>query len=192
MSSMKPVQSIPEFIVFKGPMAGGKTTRLLSALERYRFQHRDLVVFKPSIDGRYSQSEVVSHSGVKTPAVQIPTGDAILTHITGLETVPAVIAVDEQFMIPGSGAALIWLFQQGITVLVSTLDLSFSGKVFDEVRAILPWATKVEACPAVCVLCGNDAYYTYKSTASKEEVEVGGFEMYQPRCFHCHPQINRE
>ncbi|NDE16675.1 hypothetical protein EBZ80_17260 [bacterium] len=61
----------PKFVVFCGPMFSGKSSRLLAALDRYRYQHKRIVVFKPLMDDRYSVGEVVTHSGLKTPAVSV-------------------------------------------------------------------------------------------------------------------------
>ena len=59
------MQVNPRFEIFTGPMFGGKTTRLLSALERYAYQNKNILLFKPSIDTRYSKDSVVTHSGLK-------------------------------------------------------------------------------------------------------------------------------
>ena len=56
---------------------------------------------------------------------------------------------------------------------------------------MLPWATKIEKCPAVCPVCGRDAYYTYKKNDDGEEIAVGGAELYEPRCFEHHPIMNK-
>jgi thymidine kinase len=63
----------------------------------------------------------------------------------------------------------------------------------EEIEKMLPWATKVEKLSAVCVVCNRDAYYTYKKQTGGNEIEVGGSELYEPRCCKCHPLIlNRE
>ena len=109
-------------------MFSSKTSRLLSTLERYKYQHKKIVVFKPKIDDRYSTSEVVTHSGWKTPAVCVKTGADILEHLSNLDESPQVIAVDEAFMIPGVAESLIWLFKTSFTVVVSSLEMSAAGK----------------------------------------------------------------
>lgn len=118
----------PEFIVYCGPMFSSKTSRLLTTLEKYKYQHKKVVVFKPSIDDRYSTSEVVTHGGWKTTAVCVKTGAEILEYLTNLESEPHVVAVDEAFMIPGAAAALSWLYMYGFTVVVSSLEMSSTGK----------------------------------------------------------------
>ena len=55
---------------------------------------------------------------------------------------------------------------------------------------MLPWATKIEKCPAVCTICGKDAFYTYRKVDSLSEIEVGGSELYEPRCWGHHPNFS--
>lgn len=181
--------SNPEFVIYTGPMFGSKTTHLLSSLERYKYQHKRVVVFKPSMDDRYSLGEVVTHIGWKTPAVCVRTGADILEHLTNMVDSPNVVAVDEAFMIPGVAEALVWLYRNGFTIIVSSLDISATGKPFPEIEKMLVWATQVKKCCAVCTVCGRDAYYTHKKQANDEEIEVGGSEMYEPRCARHFPEL---
>lgn len=177
-----------EFVVFVGPMFGGKTTKLLSAIDRYKYQGRDIHVFKPIVDERYSTSEVVTHWGAKIPATRINSESMYATlepfFYRASDKERAVIAVDEAFMIDGIGDILVRLFKCGHTILVSSLQLSSDFTPYKELAAMLPYATKVEVCPAVCSICGADAHYTEKiGGRSDHGIEVGGAEMYQPRCF---------
>ena len=89
-------------------------------------------------------------------------------------------------LIDGVSSVLIELFKKGKTVIVSSLDLSATLKPFEEVEKLLPWATKVKKCPAVCVVCGRDAFYTYKKNKDLSEIAVGGSDLYEPRCWHHH------
>lgn len=180
----------PTFTVFVGPMFSSKTTRLLSALERYKYQHKKIVVFKPSIDDRYGVDSVVSHSGWSVAAITVKKGPDILQALTGANDAPDVVAVDEAFMIPGVAEVLVWIYKLGISVVVSTLDLSATGEPWDEVEKIMPWATHIEKCSAVCTVCGRDAFYTHKKQVDGEEIQVGGAELYEPRCFQHHLAID--
>lgn len=181
----------PDFVVYCGPMFSSKTSRLLATLEKYKYQHKKIAVFKPNIDDRYSVSEVVTHGGWKVPAVCVKTGAEILEHLANLDEEPHVIAVDEAFMIPGSSEALTWLFTYGYTVVVSSLELSSAGKPFHEIEKMLPWATHIEKCTAVCTVCGRDAHYTHKKQVGGEEIEVGGSELYEPRCYSHHLSVDQ-
>jgi len=176
-----------EFIVFVGPMFGGKTTKLLSAVDRYHYQKRDIFAFKPRIDQRYEKEKITTHWGGKLEAQLVNSADDIWQFFQVNDVTPPdhpVIAVDEAFMLRDAGSVLPELFKRGATVIVSTLQLSSDGTPFPEVSGFMPYATKVEVCPAVCVICGSDAHYTEKvGGRSDHGIEVGGAEMYQPRCF---------
>ena len=179
----------PTFTVYTGPMFSAKTTSLLSSLDRFKYQGKKIVAFKPQLDDRYSNDDISTHSGWKTPAICVKTGRDILEKLAEQNGNPNVIAVDEAFMIPGVADVLIWLYRRGYTIVVSSLDLSAGGKPFEEIEKMLPWATKVEKLCAVCVVCNKDAFYTYKKQLGGDEIEVGGSELYEPRCLKCHPFI---
>jgi len=182
----------PEFIIFTGPMFGSKTTRLMAAVDRFKYQNRKILAFKPSMDDRYDNQDIVTHNGGKIPANVIEDASEIFMHLAERDNnVYDVVAVDEAFMISGVADVLIWLYQRGITVVVSSLDVSAACNPFEELQKMLPWATKIEKCPAVCPVCGRDAYYTYKKNDDGEEIAVGGAELYEPRCFEHHPIMNK-
>ena len=175
-----------EFIVFTGPMFGGKTTRLLSVIDRYSIKKVNIMCFKPAIDSRYGIDYITTHNGGKIFAARVGSGLEIERHIMDSKPSqrPSVVAVDEAFMIPGCAEALIAQFKRGKTVLVSSLQLASTGEPLEEIQKLMPYATKIEICPAVCTVCGQDAHYTTKTGGRPEqEVEVGGHELYQPRCF---------
>ena len=179
----------PELKIFTGPMFGGKTTRMLAALERYQYQNRSTILFKPSIDKRYSEQKVVTHKGQEHTSILVSSGAEILDHGSDAD----VIAVDEMFMIPGSASSLIELFGKGKTILVSTLQLSsepFGYKAFGEVQELMPWATSIEVCPAVCSQCDRDAFYTQRIGSQPKQILVGGAEAYQPVCWK-HSLVNK-
>ena len=182
----------PEFIIFTGPMFGSKTTRLLAAVDRYKYQNKDIVAFKPRMDNRYSSVEICTHSGGKISAIGVETGRDILKFIEDLEGDVDVIAIDEAFMIDDCAKAALSLFKQGITIIVSSLQLSASGNVFEEIRDMMPWATRIEICPAVCPISGRDAYYTHRKIDSIDEITVGGSDIYEPRCWEFHSFMNRK
>ena len=172
-----------KFVMFVGPMFGGKTTKLLGAVDRYRYQKREIYKFKPKIDGRYDAEAISTHWGGKAPASRVKSGDDLYAEISNNQATNAVIAVDEAFMIPGSARALIKLFGEGHTILVSSIQLSAAGEPFEEIKEMMPWATSIEVCPAVCTMCTNDAYFTQKLAKDVEHgIEVGGAELYEPRC----------
>jgi thymidine kinase len=180
----------PEFIIFTGPMFGSKSTRLLAALDRYAYQNKDILAFKPVMDNRYSGIEICTHSGGRFPAQGVSSGADITDFLSNARLSYDVIAVDEAFMIDGIAKVLLKLFREGKTILVSSLQLSASGNVFEEVRDMMPWATRIEVCPAVCPITGRDAYYTHRKIPGLTEIAIGGSDMYEPRCWEYHTYMN--
>jgi thymidine kinase len=186
-----------ELIVFRGPMFSGKTSSLLMSLEKYKYQGKHIFAFKPQADNRYSVSEIVTHMGWKIPAVTIQSGTDLIKSLIertpeGENSSNVVVAVDEMFMISGSAEILLWLFKEGATILVSTLDLSSSCKPFDEVTKLLPYATEIVNFVSVCTVCHSDAHYTWKKQEnidSDSAIQVGGSELYEPRCAKHHPAM---
>lgn len=169
--------------MYVGPMFGGKTTRMLSQVERYAYMGEEALLFKPVIDERYGKDEICTHGGKKHEAIRVQTGRCIekwLMSIKGSD--PSVIAIDEAFMIPGVGSTAINMFHRGHTILISSLQLSSDGTPYEEVQKMFPYATYVAVCPAVDPISKQDAYYTEKYGGRKDHaIEVGGAEMYRPR-----------
>ena len=165
-------------------MFGSKTTRLLGDVDRLKHKGRYILAIKPKIDVRYSHSNISSHNGGTLEAHTVSHAEDIYSLIDDRDdNIHKVIAVDEAFMINGSGSHLIDLFTKGHTVLVSSLQLSSSYNEYAEIMMMMPYATSIEVCPAVCSTCGADAYYTKKiGGRSDHEIEVGGSEMYKPTC----------
>ena len=187
----------PRFEIFTGPMFGGKTTRLIAALDRYQYQNKSILLFRPKIDDRYGKDSVVTHGGLTlaprstgfSRVEKVGDGAELLRRfmVFNSDLDIDVVAVDEAFMIGGIAQALKEIYRLGKTVLVSSLQLSSSGEPYDEILGILPWATSIQICPAVCAACGEDAYFTLKVAGNSDpgKLEIGGSDLYQPRC-HSH------
>jgi len=182
----------PKFIVYTGPMYGSKTTKLLAMIDRFARQKKNVIAFKPKIDNRYADSYIQSHNGGKFTAYQVSNGHELLNELKKQELNNKinydVIAIDEAFMIDDCSDALIGLFCNGYTIIVSSIQLDAHFKPFTEIMKIMPYATQIEICPAVCPITGNDAYYTMAKFDYKE-VTVGGDILYEPRSWSAFPII---
>ena len=119
-----------EFVLFVGAMFSGKSSRLISAIERHQIRGSKILCFKPTIDGRYAEYAVVTHGGGKMQATPVSNGEQILKIVEKCK--PDVVAVDEAFMIDGCADALIEVFQNGTSVYVSSIELSSNLKSFYE------------------------------------------------------------
>jgi len=179
----------PEFIIFTGPMFAAKTSSLILSLERFKYQKKRIELFKPVIDDRYNSDSVVTHGGVSVPARCVTLGTDILRYLADINEEPHVVAVDEAFMISGVSDVLVYLYKLGFTIIVSSLDMSAAGKPFVEMEKMMPWATQVHKLTAVCTVCGRDAHFTHKKHVGGDEIEVGGSEMYEPRCASHYPVV---
>lgn len=174
--------------MFVGSMFSSKSSRLLAALDRCRYQNKKVIAFKPQMDERYSQSDIVTHGGLSWPAINVSNGEQIVKLAIDAD----VVAVDEAFMIDGCADALVRLFKSGKTILVSSIQLSASGIPFNEVKEMMPWATRIDVCPAVCPITHRDAFYTVRKISGLSEIAVGGDESYSPACFEHTPFMRND
>ena len=176
------MQRDPEFIIYCGPMFSSKSSRLLTSIERFKYQNRGILAFKPRMDNRYDSEKIVTHSGLSVSAICVSHGREIVELVSSTEDCD-VVAIDEAFMIDGCAEACLALFRRGKTIVISSIQLSASGLPFDEVKDMMPYATKIEVCPAVCPITGRDAYYTDRKRSDMNEIVVGGNDMYSPVCW---------
>ena len=128
----------PQFIIFTGPMFGSKTTRMLAAIDRLRWQKRKYAAFKPKIDDRYGSNRITTHSGGSIEALEVETGAELLETLKQRKGHNYIIAVDEAFMIKGVGKVLVDLYRKGNTVIISSLQLSSWGEPFEEMKEMMP------------------------------------------------------
>ena len=178
----------PKFVLYTGPMFSSKTTKLLSRVDRSKYQKKKALSFKPNVDDRYSiDNQIVTHNDKHMQSCGVNTGNDILEIIAANQPVD-IIAVDELFMIPGGGAACIELFKRGYDVYVASIELDYLGNPFEEVKEIMPYCTQIVKCKAVCSVCQEDARYTSKKddndfeNNSENTLLVGGGETYEARC----------
>jgi len=176
--------SDPKFIIYTGPMYGSKTTKLLASIDRFTRQNKNVIAFKPRIDNRYADSYIQSHNGGKFEAFSVSNGNEIEVILKdkekSLDKKFNVIAIDEAFMIEDCAYNVIELFREGYTIIISSIQLDANFKPFEEIMKMMPYATQIEICPAVCPVTGNDAYYTMAKFDYKG-VTVGGDVLYEPR-----------
>jgi thymidine kinase len=169
--------------VICGPMYAGKTTETLKrVLWARNGQHRDVHVFKPSFDNRYSETEIVSHDGLRTNATNI-TQLPVTTYVG-----KSLVVLDEvQFFCEPyvQGDVVEWVRLQlaaGVDVFSAGLDMDWQGKPFEITAQLMAMADKVTKITAHCTVCGRAASKTYKKTGSGNSVELGALDLYEARC----------
>lgn len=182
--------------VISGCMFAGKTEELLRRIKVLQYANKKIVVFKPAMDQRYSELDVVSHAGARIEAIPISCAEDILLHIhDGIE----VIAIDEvQFFDEKIVKICDFLANKGVRVMVSGLDMDFRGEPFGVMPILFTKAEFVTKLTAVCVQCGAPATRTQRFVNGKPAcyhdpiILVGASEAYEARCRHCHVVLNNE
>lgn len=176
--------------VITGPMFAGKTEELLRRIKRLEYAKKNIIVFKPLIDGRYAENEVVSHNNNRTRSINISKGREMLLHI---QPETQVIAVDEvQFLDAETVDILDNFAEQGKRVIVSGLDTDFRAEPFGFMGRLITIAEFVTKLTAVCVKCSAPATRTQRIVDGKPArymdpiVLIGASESYEARCRHCH------
>ena len=176
--------------VISGCMFAGKTEELIRRINVLSYAKKNIIVFKPKIDNRYSDSEIVSHSGAKVPCLVVEKAQDILKKI---EADTEVVAIDEvQFFDKDIVEVCEYLADKGIRVMVAGLDKDFRGESFGVMPELLTRAEFVTKLTAVCAKCGAPATRTQRLVNGKPAgfedpiVMVGADESYEPRCRHCH------
>jgi thymidine kinase len=164
-------------------MFSGKSEELIRRLTRARIARRRIQVFKPQIDTRYSEVEVVSHGGLRLNAVAVPSSREILD-LTEDRT--EVVGIDEaQFFDAGVVDVAGRLADLGKRVLIAGLDQDYLGQPFGPMPALMAAAEEVTKTRAICVRCGAPASRTQRLVSSNELVVVGAAGLYEARCRRC-------
>ena len=169
--------------VICGSMFSGKTEELIRRIRLAEIARQKVILFKPTMDDRFSQTHVVSHDQRKIRA--LPANDT--REIVELARAYEVVGIDEaQFFGMPLVAACQQLADEGKRVIVSGLDQDYRGEPFEPIPQLLAIAESITKNLAICVVCGAPANRNQRLTASKERVVLGGHDAYEARCRRCH------
>jgi thymidine kinase len=178
-----------------GSMFSGKSEELIRRVRRVSFGKLHVQVFKPELDNRYSEEEVVSHNGTKVLATPVAKSLEILDLV---KNDTQVVAIDEvQFFDEDILAVVNQLANSGIRVICAGLDQDFRGEPFGPIQRLMALAEEVTKLQAVCPCCGSPASRTQRLIDGKPAsytdpvILVGASESYEPRCRHCHEVPNK-
>lgn len=181
--------------VISGCMFAGKTEELIRRIKVLEYAKKNILVFKPLIDDRYSDTKVVSHAGSSHISYSIKDSSEILPYVTE-ET--DVVAIDEvQFFDDGIAEVCDYLASIGKRVIVAGLDMDFRGVPFGVMPRLITEAEFVTKLTAVCTKCGAPATRTQRLINGKPGafddpiILVGASESYEARCRHCHEVKNK-
>tara|TARA_B100000508_G_scaffold141052_1_gene145662 strand:- start:9213 stop:9821 length:609 start_codon:yes stop_codon:yes gene_type:complete len=160
-----------------GSMFSGKTEELIRRLKRAQFAKQKVEIYKPAIDTRYDDEDVVSHDSNAIPSTPVPSSNNILILADDVE----VVGIDEaQFFDDNLPHVCNQLANGGVRVIVAGLDMDFQGKPFGPMPHLMAIAEYVTKVHAICVRTGKLAHHSYRLTASDKIVELGATESYIP------------
>ncbi len=166
-----------------GSMFSGKTEELIRRLKRAKFARQRVEIFKPAIDTRYAESDVVSHDSHSIASTPVDASASILLFTSEID----VVGIDEaQFFDEGLVEVCNELANNGIRVIVAGLDMDFRGKPFGPMPALCAIADEVSKVHAICVKCGSLASYSHRTVKNDKQVMLGEMQEYEPLCRTCY------
>ena len=169
--------------VICGSMFSGKTEELIRRLKRARIANLRVEIFKPKIDTRYHEQQIVSHDENAIVSTPIESAQTMLLLASDVD----VVGIDEaQFFDDQLPDVCDQLALRGIRVIIAGLDMDFSTKPFGQMPKLLAKADFITKLHAICVRCGNIANYSYRKVATPTQLLLGEKELYEPRCRKCY------
>ncbi len=175
--------------VICGSMFSGKTEELIRRLNRAKIAKLKVEIFKPAIDNRYDEENVVSHDDNSIHSTPVETASNILFYSKDFE----VVGIDEaQFFDDELPAVCNKLADAGKRVIVAGLDMDFSGKPFGSIPSLMATAEYVTKVHAICMKCGNLAQYSHRTIKNDKLVVLGEKDSYEPLCRNCFNEARKK
>ena len=169
--------------VICGSMFSGKTEELIRRMKRAQFATQKVEIYKPCIDVRYSEDQVVSHDSHSIPSTPIDSPASMLLLSSDVE----VVGIDEaQFFDDTLVDVVQTLANRGIRVIIAGLDTDFMGKPFGPMPALMAVAEDIQKVHAICVKCGSPANHSHRLSKNDQLVVLGEKDVYEPLCRHCY------
>jgi len=169
--------------VICGSMFSGKTEELIRRLRRAQIAKQKVEIFKPVIDNRYDDENVVSHDATAIHSTPVQTASQILLYTNDFE----VVGIDEaQFFDKELAEVCNKLADMGVRVIVAGLDMDYLRVPFGPMPSLLASAEYVDKVHAVCIRCGSLAQYSFRHTQQEGQILVGETESYEPLCRKCY------
>ena len=171
--------------VIAGSMFSGKTEELIRRLNRAKIANLNVEIFKPGIDVRYDDVDIVSHNKNAIRSTPVNTAEEILLLSGNCD----VVGVDEaQFFDEGLTDVVNKLAYQGKRVILAGLDMDSEGKPFGSMPQLMATAEYVTKVHAICVRCGNLAQYSFRKQQSSSQILMGEHDIYEARCRKCYKE----
>lgn len=174
--------------VIAGSMFSGKTEELIRRLRRAEYARQKVEIFKPKIDIRYSEKEVVSHNSNSIRSTPVESSANIILLANDVD----VIGIDEaQFFDDGLTEVCVALADKGVRVIIAGLDMDFKGRPFGPMPALFAVAEFVTKVHAVCMQCGDLAQFSHRKNPEGKVVMLGEKDLYEPLCRRCFATENK-
>lgn len=175
--------------VICGSMFSGKTEELIRRLKRAKFAKQRVEIFKPSLDIRYSEENVVSHDSTSIASTPIDSSASILLFTSEID----VVGIDEaQFFDNGLINVCNQLANNGVRVIIAGLDMDYQGVPFGPIPALCAIADEVTKVHAICVKCGQLAYASHRIVKNDKRVLLGEKDEYEPLCRECYNKATQK
>ncbi|HHW59535.1 MAG: thymidine kinase [Bacteroidales bacterium] len=169
--------------VIVGSMFSGKTEELIRRLRRAQIANLKVEIYKPAIDKRYNEQQIVSHNSMSLLSTPVDNSQSILL----LSSEAEVVGIDEaQFFDDELVDVCNILANKGIRVIVAGLDMNFKGSPFGPMPKLLAIAEYITKVHAICVRCGDIAQYSFRKNANENLVLIGEKDLYEPLCRACY------
>jgi len=165
-----------------GSMFSGKTEELIRRLRRAQIANQRVEIFKPSLDKRYDEFDIVSHDDRRIRSTPVGNSHNILLLSTDVD----VVGIDEaQFFDIDLSDVASQLASKGIRVIVAGLDMDYTGKPFGPIPALLAKAEYITKLHAICAACGDIANFSHRRAGIEDQILLGEKDVYEPRCRSC-------
>lgn len=169
--------------VIAGSMFSGKTEELIRRLKRARIAQQKVEIYKPAVDVRYSDTEVVSHDENTIRSTPVENSANILLLTGDVD----VVGIDEaQFFDQGLVDVVVKLANMGVRVIIAGLDMDFKGMPFGPIPGLMAVADYVTKVHAICVRCGGIAQFSHRLSEKDQVVLLGEKDIYEPLCRGCY------
>lgn len=169
--------------VICGSMFSGKTEELIRRLKRARIARQRVEIYKPAIDTRYSEEDVVSHDATSIASTPVDSARSILLMASEAQ----VVGIDEaQFFDDSLVDVCNELANNGKRVIIAGLDMDFKGVPFGPMPQLMAIAEDVTKVHAICVKCGNLAHFSHRIVKDEQRVLLGEQDEYEPLCRQCY------
>lgn len=173
--------------VICGSMFSGKTEELIRRLKRAQFANQRIAVFKPVVDNRYSDVDVVSHDLHSVTSKPISSPSEMLEITDDVQ----VVGIDEAQFFDESLVEVCKTLanEKKVRVIIAGLDTDYLGVPFGPMPQLMAIAEDVQKVHAICVKCGSLANHSHRLTKSKELVVLGEKDSYEPLCRECYNKL---